>query len=122
MPVGENAEDRARNAINAKDPKQGQEMQQVQALQSSIQEIQGERRNNLMAARVGAEGDARENQAMLQAAEMGMLGGVGAVAVEMRHQYNKLHHKHKQFLVNMELENLRIRLPQQEVYNKLLLR
>ena len=82
MPIGENAEDRARNAINAKDPKQGQEMQQVQALQSSIQEIQGERRNNLMAARVGAEGDARENQAMLQAAEMGMLGGAGAVAVE----------------------------------------
>lgn len=83
MPIGENAEDRARNAINAKDPKQGQEMQQVQALQSSIQEIQGERRNNLMAARMGAEGDARENQAMLQAAELGMLGaGAGAVAVD----------------------------------------
>lgn len=84
MPVGENAESRARKAIDAQDPKQGQEMQQVQALQSSIQEIQGERNNNLMAARMGAEGDARENQAMLQAAEMGMLGGAagGAVAVE----------------------------------------
>ena len=84
MPVGENAESRARKAIDAQDPKQGQEMQQVQALQSSIQEIQGERTNNLMAARMGAEGDARENQAMLQAAEMGMLGGAagGAVAVE----------------------------------------
>lgn len=83
MPVGENAESRARKAIDAQDPKQGQEMQQVQALQSSIQEIQGERNNNLMAARMGAEGDARENQAMLQAAEMGMLGGAaGAIAVE----------------------------------------
>lgn len=83
MPVGENAESRARKAIDAQDPKQGQEMQQVQALQSSIQEIQGERNNNLMAARMGAEGDARENQAMLQAAEMGMLGGAaGVVAVE----------------------------------------
>ena len=75
MPVGENAESRARDAINAQDPKAGQEMQQVQALQSSIQEIQGERTNNLQAARMGAEGDARENAAMLQAAELGMLGG-----------------------------------------------
>lgn len=80
---GENAEDRARRAIEARDPKQGQEMQQVQALQSSIQEIQGERNNNLMTARMGAEGDARENQAMLQAAELGMLGAAGgAMAVE----------------------------------------
>lgn len=80
---GENAESRARKAIDAQDPKQGQEMQQVQALQSSIQEIQGERTNNLMTARMGAEGDARENQAMLQAAELGMLGAAGgAMAVE----------------------------------------
>lgn len=85
MPVGENAESRARQAIDAQDPKQGQEMQQVQALQSSIQEIQGERNNNLTAARMGAEGDARENQAMLQAAELGMLGGAAGgagVAIE----------------------------------------
>ena len=85
MPVGENAESRARQAIDAQDPKQGQEMQQVQALQSSIQEIQGERNNNLTAARMGAEGDARENQAMLQAAELEMLGGAAGgagVAIE----------------------------------------
>lgn len=86
MPVGENAESRARDAINAQDPKAGQEMQQVQALQSSIQEIQGERNQNLMAAKVGAEGDARENAAMLQAAEMATLGGVagagGVAAIE----------------------------------------
>ena len=85
MPVGENAESRARDAINAQDPKSGQEMQQVQALQSSIQEIQGERTNNLQAARMGAEGDARENAAMLQAAEMATLGGAAGgagVAIE----------------------------------------
>lgn len=80
---GESAEDRARRAVEAKSPKEGQEMQQYQQLQSSIQEIQGEQKNNLMAARMGAEGDARENQAMLQAAELGMLGaGAGAVAVD----------------------------------------
>lgn len=78
---GDNAESRARKAAEMKAPKDGQEMQQVQALQSSIQEIQGEQRNNLTAARMGAEGDARENQAMLQAAELGMIGG-GAVAAE----------------------------------------
>ena len=80
---GESAEDRARRAVEAKSQKEGQEMQQYQQLQSSIQEIQGEQKNNLMAARMGAEGDARENQAMLQAAELGMLGaGAGAVAVD----------------------------------------
>ena len=85
MPVGENAEDRARKAINAQDPKKGQEMQQVQALQSSIQEIQGERTNNLQAARMGAEGDARETQAMIQAAELATIGGAAGgagVAIE----------------------------------------
>lgn len=80
MPIGENAESRARDAISAKDPKAGEEMQQVQTLQSSIQEIQGERMNNLRNARASAEGDARENQAMLQAAELATIGGVGATA------------------------------------------
>ena len=80
MPIGENAESRARDAISAKDPKAGEEMQQVQTLQSSIQEIQGERMNNLRNARASAEGDARENQAMLQAAELATMGGVGAIA------------------------------------------